>query len=143
MTPKQAVWMLIAGSALIRLICAFNLGLGNDEAYHFLYAAHPALSYYDHPPMMAWVEMAGLSLSATRTSAWALRIGFIVLFGGFDVASGAADDSILRRLGGLLGGPCTQCHRLLWARGRHVRLARWSVALLLAAHNRPSGGRTC
>ena len=82
MTPKQALWMLIAGSALIRLICAFNLGLGNDEAYHFLYAAHPALSYYDHPPMMAWVEMAGLTLSATRASAWALRIGFIVLFGG-------------------------------------------------------------
>ena len=22
---------------------------------------HPALSYFDHPPMMAWVEMAGLS----------------------------------------------------------------------------------
>src|ERR1700678_4554157 len=82
MTPKQAVWVLIAGSALLRLICAFNLGLGNDEAYHFLYAAHPALSYYDHPPMMAWVEMVGLSLSATRASAWALRIGFIVLFGG-------------------------------------------------------------
>ena len=82
MTPKQALWMLIAGSALIRLICAFSLGLGNDEAYHFLYAAHPALSYYDHPPMMAWVEMAGLTLSATRASAWALRIGFIVLFGG-------------------------------------------------------------
>ena len=82
MTPKQAVWVLIAGSALVRLICAFNLGLGNDEAYHFLYAAHPALSYYDHPPMMAWVEMAGLTLSATRASAWALRIGFILLFGG-------------------------------------------------------------
>jgi 4-amino-4-deoxy-L-arabinose transferase-like glycosyltransferase len=82
MTPKQAVWVLIAGSALIRLICAFNLGLGNDEAYHFLYAAHPALSYYDHPPMMAWVEMVGLSLSTTRASTWALRIGFILLFGG-------------------------------------------------------------
>lgn len=81
MTPKQALWLLIAGSALVRLIAAFNLGLGNDEAYHFLYAAHPALSYYDHPPMMAWVEMAGLTLSATGTATWALRIGFIALFG--------------------------------------------------------------
>ena len=92
MTPKQALWLLIAGSAVIRLICAFSLGLGNDEAYHFLYAAHPALSYYDHPPMMAWVEMAGLSLSATHASAWALRIGFIVLFGGLDLAAGADDE---------------------------------------------------
>ena len=43
-----------------------TLGLGNDEAYHFLYAAHPALSYFDHPPMMAWVEMAGLALPGSR-----------------------------------------------------------------------------
>jgi Dolichyl-phosphate-mannose-protein mannosyltransferase len=82
MSPKQALWMLIAGSAIFRLICAFNLGLGNDEAYHFLYATHPALSYYDHPPMMAWIEMAGLTLSPTHASGWALRLGFIALFGG-------------------------------------------------------------
>ncbi len=74
--------ILIAGTAAIRLLCAVSLGLGNDEAYHFLYAAHPALSYFDHPPMMAWVEMAGLTLSGGTTSAWALRIGFIVLFAG-------------------------------------------------------------
>ena len=65
MNPKHAVWMLIAVTALLRLICSVNLGLGNDEAYHWLYAAHPALSYYDHPPMMAWVEMLGLAMLAT------------------------------------------------------------------------------
>jgi hypothetical protein len=81
MTPKRALWILIAASALVRLICAFNLGLGNDEAYHYLYAVHPALSYYDHPPMMAWVETFGLTLSAWTASAFALRLGFIVLFG--------------------------------------------------------------
>ena len=80
MAPKQALWILIAGSALIRLMCALSLGLGNDEAYHFLYAAHPALSYYDHPPMMAWVQLVALTLSGT-TAAWAVRIGFIALFG--------------------------------------------------------------
>jgi 4-amino-4-deoxy-L-arabinose transferase-like glycosyltransferase len=82
MTPKHAVWTLIIGSALLRLISAFSLGLGNDEAYHFLYAAHPSLSYYDHPPMVAWVEMVGLALSGFEASAWALRIGFILLFAG-------------------------------------------------------------
>ncbi len=82
MTPKHAVFSLIIGSALLRLFSAFSLGLGNDEAYHFLYAVHPSLSYYDHPPMMAWVEMAGLVMSGFQASAWALRIGFIVLFAG-------------------------------------------------------------
>jgi len=82
MTPKHAVWMLIAVTALVRLICAINLGLGNDEAYHSLYAAHPALSYYDHPPMMAWVEMLGLALPRSEASSWAIRIGFILLFAG-------------------------------------------------------------
>jgi 4-amino-4-deoxy-L-arabinose transferase-like glycosyltransferase len=82
MTAKHALWILIAGSALIRLTYAVNLGLGNDEAYHFLYAIHPALSYFDHPPMMAWVGMAGLTLPGAGTSAWGLRLGFILLFAG-------------------------------------------------------------
>jgi hypothetical protein len=82
MTFKQAVWALIGISALVRLFCALSLGLGNDEAYHFLYVAHPALSYYDHPPMMAWVEMVGLGVGSCVDRSLALRAGFIVLFAG-------------------------------------------------------------
>ena len=41
-----------------------------------------ALSYYDHPPMMAWIEMLGLSLPGAGASAWAIRIGFIAMFAG-------------------------------------------------------------
>ena len=41
MNAKQALVILIAGTAAIRLFCAVSLGLGNDEAYHSLYAAHP------------------------------------------------------------------------------------------------------
>jgi 4-amino-4-deoxy-L-arabinose transferase-like glycosyltransferase len=82
MIPKHALWMLIAVTALVHLFCAASLGLGNDEAYHSLYAAHPALSYYDHPPMMAWVEMLGLAMPGAGASSWAIRIGFILLFAG-------------------------------------------------------------
>jgi hypothetical protein len=74
--------ILIAVSAAIRLLCSSVLGLGNDEAYHYLYATHPSLSYFDHPPMMAWVEIVGLSMFGVGHSAWALRIGFIALFAG-------------------------------------------------------------
>src|SRR5262249_17894735 len=38
--------------------------------------------YYDHPPMMAWVEMAGLAIAKSVNPAAALRVGFIVLFAG-------------------------------------------------------------
>lgn len=82
---RLALLILIAVSTAIRLLCSASLGLGNDEAYHFLYAAHPALSYFDHPPMMAWVEMAGLSLPGAGHAAWALRIGFIAMFAGSTV----------------------------------------------------------
>jgi hypothetical protein len=82
MNPKHALWLLIAVSSGLRLISAFNLGLGNDEAYHYLYAAHPALSYYDHPPMMAWVELPGLMLGGAGVANGTLRLGFIALFAG-------------------------------------------------------------
>jgi hypothetical protein len=90
MTWKQSLWILIVGSSLVRLISAFSLGLANDEAYHYLYAAHPALSYYDHPPMMAWVELIGVCMTGGMTSPWALRLGFVLLF--------AASTWILARL---------------------------------------------
>ncbi len=82
MSPRAALVALIVSTALVRLIPAFSLGLGNDEAYHFLYAAHPALSYYDHPPMTAWVEAVGLLLPGAASSTVGLRIGFILLFAG-------------------------------------------------------------
>ncbi len=62
MSIRRALGILIVTTALLRLFSACYLGLGNDEAYHSLYAAHPSLGYYDHPPMMAWIEMAGLTL---------------------------------------------------------------------------------
>jgi hypothetical protein len=82
LSPRSALLVLIVSTALIRLIPGLGLGLGNDEAYHFLYAANPALSYYDHPPMTAWVEKIGLSLPGAVTTKVGLRIGFILLFAG-------------------------------------------------------------
>src|SRR5271157_4956840 len=94
---KRALFVLIVGSTLLRILAASSLGLGNDEAYHFLYAVHPDLSYYDHPPMLAWVEMVGLSLSGATFSGVALRSGFIVLF--------AASTWLMWRIAGRWYGP--------------------------------------
>ncbi len=82
MTPRRALVVLIAVSACVHLACASLLGLGNDEAYHYLYATHPSLSYYDHPPLMAWIETASLRITGAPDSTWGPRLGFILLFAG-------------------------------------------------------------
>jgi hypothetical protein len=47
--------LLIAGSTLLRMAIAGFLELGNDEVYYQAYARHLQWSYFDHPPMVAWM----------------------------------------------------------------------------------------
>jgi len=43
----------------LRFLTAFLIDLSPQEAYYWNYAMHPAFSYFDHPPMIAWVINAG------------------------------------------------------------------------------------
>ena len=38
------------------------MGLSVDEAHYALYAAHPALSYFDHPPLVGWAQVPLVAL---------------------------------------------------------------------------------
>lgn len=49
--------------ATIHVLVAVNVGLTDDEAYYRLWALAPALSYLDHPPMVAWMIAAGQSVA--------------------------------------------------------------------------------
>ena len=55
---------------LLALVVVLHLGLGAalglsvDEAHYALYAAHPALSYFDHPPLVGWVQWPLVVLGA-------------------------------------------------------------------------------
>jgi 4-amino-4-deoxy-L-arabinose transferase-like glycosyltransferase len=42
-----------------------------DETYYWMWGQHPALSYYDHPPMVGWT--AGLA-SLLGWSTWSMRV---------------------------------------------------------------------
>jgi len=73
--------LLIAGATLVRLLFVFTTDIANGEAYYYVWSRFPALSYYDHPPLVAW-----LAWLTTRVShgSLAVRAGSLVcsvLFG--------------------------------------------------------------
>ncbi len=80
--PRRSVGLLILLTLLARLGWAAALEPSNDEAYHWLYAVHPALSYFDHPPMTMWIEQIGLTLCGGWVHPLSLRLGFLLLFAG-------------------------------------------------------------
>lgn len=53
--------VLVAGRAGFH----FFSGPLPDEAYYWLWGQHPALSYYDHPPLQAWLQAASTALLGT------------------------------------------------------------------------------
>ncbi|HMO48235.1 MAG TPA: glycosyltransferase family 39 protein [Rubrivivax sp.] len=49
-----AIAALIAGFTLLRLLLAATVPLLPQEAYYWNWSLHPALSYFDHPPLASW-----------------------------------------------------------------------------------------
>ncbi len=82
LTARSALWAVIGVSTLLRLLWAQILGPAIDEPYYLQYILHPALSYFDHPPMVALVGALGVVLARDAFSILGLRVGFILLFAG-------------------------------------------------------------
>jgi len=70
--------ILIALSAIIKIIIATQTELGNDEVYYRLYAMYPDFSHFDHPPMVGWLIQL-TSLNLLLDSAFFIRLGAIIL----------------------------------------------------------------
>lgn len=68
---------VVGGCALLRLCIASIPTLLPEEAYHWNFAKHLSLSYYDHPPMMAW--LIWLSTGLLGDGVVAVRLPFLVL----------------------------------------------------------------
>jgi dolichol-phosphate mannosyltransferase len=54
--------IVVAVAAAVRAAAVLLIPVLPEEAYHWLYAKHLALSYYDHPPMVAWLIALGSAL---------------------------------------------------------------------------------
>ena len=55
--PQIISLVLVLTVFCLHLIIAPLVSLGVDEAHYALYALHPALSYFDHPPLVGWLQM--------------------------------------------------------------------------------------
>ena len=90
-------WLLVAAALVLlvpKLLFTFWAFPIADEAYYWMWGQHPALSYFDHPPLQAWLQ--GASHLVFGRSLFALRWMSVAAFFGiawviFDVA---------KRLGG-------------------------------------------
>ncbi|MGM0444229.1 MAG: ArnT family glycosyltransferase, partial [Fibrobacterota bacterium] len=77
---RDRAFLLILGiSLVVRLLWAAVIPASNDEAYYCLYTANPALSYFDHPSMVA-LTGALFSVFTEGTPLYAMRLGSILLF---------------------------------------------------------------
>lgn len=77
LSAKTASLLLVGFITLIHLIMAFTVELGGDEAHYALYGLMPDWSYFDHPPMIGWLQIIPMWLAPYD---WAARIVPISLF---------------------------------------------------------------
>ncbi|HLH95334.1 MAG TPA: glycosyltransferase family 39 protein [Xanthobacteraceae bacterium] len=78
--------LYIALIALLVSRLCFQLGAAPlpDEAYYWLWGLHPSLSYYDHPPLHAWLQgldahIFGWTVFGLRFLTWPTTLGTIAL----------------------------------------------------------------
>ncbi|MCU0867898.1 MAG: glycosyltransferase family 39 protein [Planctomycetes bacterium] len=68
--PPRVVFLLVAAASA--WLCA-AMPVFSQEAYYWTYAQHPALSYFDHPPMVAWLIWLGTHVFGDGS--WGIRFG--------------------------------------------------------------------
>ena len=80
---RPGLGVVVGALVLVHLVLGAVMGLSVDEAHYLLYAAHPTLSYFDHPPLVGWVQMPLVALDAPlallRVLPGALWLGTVLL----------------------------------------------------------------
>lgn len=74
-----AAWF-VGIATVVRFVCVARLPLGNGEAYYYTWSRFLDWSYYDHPPLVAWMVRATTVLGASPA---AVRLGPVLAAGAF------------------------------------------------------------
>jgi dolichol-phosphate mannosyltransferase len=74
---NMTIIVLLAMAIGLRVVAMAGMPLVPEEAYYWMYSQHPSLSYFDHPPMVAWVIWFGTQLFGDTE--FGVRIGVALL----------------------------------------------------------------
>jgi 4-amino-4-deoxy-L-arabinose transferase-like glycosyltransferase len=142
LAPSTRLRWLLALVFFLHALLGALLGLSVDEAHYALYAFHPALSYFDHPPLVGWVQWPLVALQAPdavlRLLPGLLWLGTLLLVYRLALQLAPATDPAGPRDGQLAGFWAVAA--LLLAPLMHILgigllpdtlLMFWSVALML------------
>ncbi len=61
-SPEIALFLFVIAIFGLRMATAARMPLSPDEAYYWRWSLLPALSYADHPPLVAWMIRLGVAL---------------------------------------------------------------------------------
>jgi dolichol-phosphate mannosyltransferase len=92
---RFAVIGALAAVLLLRLVYLGLPELMEQEAYYWVYAQHPSLSYLDHPPLVALLIWLGTAVFGT--SEFGVRVGAYGLLVYYGVFRSSADRPSLRQ----------------------------------------------
>ena len=99
-----AFFILLGLSFVIRGFIAGFIELGNDEVYYWTYAKFPALSHFDHPPMVGLMIQL-FTLNLTFDSEFFVRLAAVVL--------GTLSTGLMFLIGRLIKNPLTGLYAAL------------------------------
>jgi len=65
-SPSSWAVISICITALVHFVLGFSIEFSVDEAHYALYAKHLAWSYFDHPPLVGWIQWPLVSLTSSE-----------------------------------------------------------------------------
>ena len=65
-SPSSWAIICVAIAAVVHLALGFSIEFSVDEAHYALYAQHLAWSYFDHPPMVGWIQWPLVALTSSE-----------------------------------------------------------------------------
>jgi 4-amino-4-deoxy-L-arabinose transferase-like glycosyltransferase len=66
LSPSSWAVISVCIAALVHFALGFSLEFSVDEAHYALYAKHLAWSYFDHPPLVGWIQWPLVSLTSSE-----------------------------------------------------------------------------